>query len=332
MIRNVINTAARVTGLTRAVRFLNRRRGIILMYHGLTEREDNRDWTQLKVDDFSRQMQYLSRLYRPLSMQKLVDMLDSGRLEPYSVAVTFDDGYESNYAHAYPILKQYGIPATIFVTSGFVLGTLPLRGFLWPDYVSALLKSLAPRTVDWRHIGLGQHDLSSPRTMYSARNSICEFLKSIDAAKKDDILTTLDRKYGDAIDPDGFGGYRPMTAEQVRELARGSLVTIGAHSRTHPILSRLEATAQRDEIVGSKSDLEAVIAGPVNQFAYPNGRRQDIDEESLNLTSANFSCAVTTEPGLNRPGQDRFLLHRIGVGGNLHIDRFKNLLSGSRCV
>jgi peptidoglycan/xylan/chitin deacetylase (PgdA/CDA1 family) len=324
----LIKKAAELFGLSKPARYYTRRRPAILMYHGLSENPDCRDWTQVSLSDFTAQMRYLKSHYRPVSLDELVAMLESGSVAPHTVAVTFDDGYKSNYDLAFPVLKELGIPATIFVTSGFVLRHEKHRRYLWPDFISALLLSTAGDVLDLREFGLDQYDLTSKRITYSSRNVICEYLKSISSIEREKIISSLYTQYGENIDHGRFVDYLPMDTNDVRHLAESGLITVGAHSRTHPILSRLDSDRIEDEILGSKNDLEQMTGGAVTQFAYPNGRWEDINRKVFDITARNFECAVLTESGLNRSGQNKYLLRRIGIGPNLGFGQFRVLISG----
>jgi peptidoglycan/xylan/chitin deacetylase (PgdA/CDA1 family) len=119
-----------------------------------------------------------------------------------------------------------------------------------------------------------------------------------------------------------------MTWDQARDLSHDPLVTIGAHTRTHPILSRLDPDRLQEEVLGGKVDIESRLGLPVTEFAYPNGRRIDIDDRSIALVRNAFRTAVTTVSGLNPAGQDRFLLKRIGIGNADSDRRFRALASG----
>jgi peptidoglycan/xylan/chitin deacetylase (PgdA/CDA1 family) len=298
------------------------------MYHGLTEESEINDWTQLTVSDFAAQMDYLRNHYHPVPLPKMVDMLESGRVDPHSIAVTFDDGYKSNHDLAYPILKKFEIPATVFITSGFVLQKEIQTRFLWPDFISALLISYSGETLDLNDFGLSQYNLGSARSLYNVRNDISERLKAMDTAEAEHIIVTLNEKYGGIIQHERFTDYRPMTQNEVCRLAGSDLITIGAHSRNHPILSRIGSKRLEDEICGSKKDLESMIGAEVTEFAYPNGRWEDINNNAVAMTARHFDCAVTTEAGSNRPGHNKYLLRRIGIGRNLTLSQFRIMLSG----
>jgi peptidoglycan/xylan/chitin deacetylase (PgdA/CDA1 family) len=332
MTAGLIKKAIAATGGWRPFRWFNRSRPIILMYHGLTNNPAVDDWTQVPVAEFEKQMDFLVRHYRVTPLAELVQGLEAAEFPPYTAAVTFDDGYRSNHSLAYPILKRRRIPATFFVTSGFINNQGMAASYLWPDFVTALALSHPGPTLDLRPLDLGQWQLSSRRTRYDARAVICERLKSLPDPDRQSMIHGLAGEFGGSIDPDRFGDYCPMSPSELRELAADDLITIGAHSRTHPILSRLGRERLIDEVVGSKEDLEAMIGKTVTCFAYPNGRRQDINRDTVTLVAERFDCAVTTEAGVNPAGQNKYLLRRIGVGRNLPLSQFALLISGVRFV
>lgn len=321
----IINT----TGIGTLARWAVRHRPLILMYHGLTEDETVIDWTQVRASDFDRQMRYMKDHFEMVSLADIVEMVESGRVMPRAAAVTFDDGYRSNHTLAYPILKRHGIPATIFITSGFINGYTIRQGFLWPDYVTALLKSHSTVSeIDFSAIGLGRMDISTPPKLAQARNAISEHLKTLPADQKDEALAAMERRYGPAVRADAFPDYQPLELGQLRQLANDPLITIGAHSISHQILSRMTPEKLEVEIGGSKAETEKLTGRPAQFFAYPNGRMVDINRTVVNLTARHFDAAVTTETGLNRAGGDKYLLRRVGIGRNLSFGQFKVLVSG----
>jgi peptidoglycan/xylan/chitin deacetylase (PgdA/CDA1 family) len=111
-------------------------------------------------------------------------------------------------------------------------------------------------------------------------------------------------------------------------MAGEGLIRFGAHTRNHPILSRLDAQHLEEEIIGSREDIRSRLQEPVDDFAFPSGRREDIGEAALAIVRREFRTAATTVCRLNAPGQDLHLLCRVGIGSDLLLPRFKSLASG----
>jgi peptidoglycan/xylan/chitin deacetylase (PgdA/CDA1 family) len=328
MSKRLIKKALGLCGGALIARQVTRRRPRILMYHGLTHDRDIRDWTQVHVDDFHAQMDYLKSAYHPISLEKLVDSLETGDIPPRAVAVTFDDGYKSNYELALPILREVGIPATIFVTSGFVSGDDSPPAPMWPDLVTMMCLSIPEDDLDLTRFDIGRFVLTNPNNRRTSRNRLVEYLKTIPNRRKNEIVDWMRDTYGGRIAYDRFSHLRPLNPEELRRLADDDLITIGAHTRSHPILSRLDANDLAEEIIGGKIDLERMIDREVFHFAYPNGRSKDIGREAVEMAARHYRSAVTTEEALNRPGTNKYLLPRIGVGRSLTLPEFKMRMAG----
>ena len=108
----------------------------------------------------------------------------------------------------------------------------------------------------------------------------------------------------------GCGTLQLMTGEQIQYWARQG-IEFGAHSRTHPHLSKLPASELAAEVVGSKDDLTALLGYPPVSFAYPYGEYNDA---VCDLVRGNFDLAFSVEEGLNYLSGDPHLLRRAYVG------------------
>ncbi|MCP4567736.1 MAG: polysaccharide deacetylase family protein [FCB group bacterium] len=328
MMKTVVKNTIAGLQLYKAARLINRRKTLIVMYHGLTGDNRLRDWTQVHIDDFERQMDYLARKYNPYALSDLAAGLNSNPEWIYPVAVTFDDGYRSNLTLALPILKKYNIPATVFVASGFIRGFDKRMGLLWPDFITAMLRSINDDQIDLADIGLKRFDLTNDNGFDRTRKAITEHLKSSPAAEKEKFLTWLENRFGSKIVFENFPEYHPLSLTEFKKLASDPLISIGGHSINHPILSRLKTDDISHEIAGCRKELEEMTATKVTAFAYPNGRIEDIGVETLAITSRHYECAVTTESGLNQRGQNKFLLRRYGIGRHFNFEQYKILISG----
>jgi peptidoglycan/xylan/chitin deacetylase (PgdA/CDA1 family) len=112
---------------------------------------------------------------------------------------------------------------------------------------------------------------------------------------------------------DGLPDDLMMTSEQVVEMAQNPLITIGGHTRNHPILASLTPREAEEEIVKGKQDLEQTIGKEITTFAYPNGRLGiDYHPEHAELVrKAGFRLAVSTDWGSLKPGMDPFQIPRF---------------------
>lgn len=328
MMKRLVKSAIEIGGLYRPYGWLQRNKGLILTYHGVTTSKDRQEWSHLHVDEFERQMTYLKNHYRPISLSQLMDMLEAGAVGSNTAVVTFDDGYRSVYELAYPILKRLGIPTTVFLISEFLSEKEKTPGYIWPDKITTWLDSTRDKHVDLSQFGLGRYSLDTPEKAYAARGQITKELKLEPIAKRDEVMNFLSDKFERAVNHEAFATYHPMSWDEARTMGQDELITLGGHTRTHPILSRVEEKDLDGEIVGGKADVEAKLGHSIDEFAYPNGRAIDISPASRKVAQSSFRCAVTTIEGLNEPGEDPFMLKRMNIGSDLTFSRFKALLSG----
>lgn len=263
-----------------AVRWMKRKAVRILMYHRFSD-----------AATLDRQCAHIRQHYQPISMSAVAEWLDSGRqAEPYSIAVTVDDGYRDFLEVAHPVFAKYGIPVTVFLVSDFMDGKI----WLWFDQVM------------WAYEQAGLSRAEASQLVVDATN--------LGEAERLELVREAPKRLGIELPREAPPEYRPLSWDEVRSLAGGG-VEFGAHTRTHPILSRvLDAEQLRDEIAGSKARIEAELGRAVAHFCYPNGRGVDIGAAAVDVVrGAGFRTAVTAEPGLNQAGADGFLLRRIGA-------------------
>jgi peptidoglycan/xylan/chitin deacetylase (PgdA/CDA1 family) len=125
------------------------------------------------------------------------------------------------------------------------------------------------------------------------------------------------------VDPMGRPDYRPLTTDELIQLAQSDLVDIGVHTVTHPLLSVMSQDDQSAEIVGSRQKLEAILGISVETFSYPYG---NFTPETVEIVeAAGFEGALTTEENVVEVGKNFFRLGRFGVG-DWNGDRFKHKL------
>ena len=267
---------------------------------------------------------------RPMRLGELTQALRDGRVPDRSVVVTFDDGYADNLHNARPLLERHGVPATVFVASGFVGRK---REFWWDELVRLLLRpgtlpdrlslSVDGDTHQWelgeaahytveefrRHRGWRAWK-RSPTPRQHLYIALCDLLRPASEEERQRALNELRRSVVAA--PDRRPYHRPLSPGEVGELHQGGLVEVGAHTVTHPILSALPAVSQRREIAKSKARLEQILGHPVTSFAYPYGKPWDYDAQTVDIVrQAGFACACSTIADVAGKSSDPFQLPRV---------------------
>ncbi|MBE7493513.1 MAG: polysaccharide deacetylase family protein [Verrucomicrobiaceae bacterium] len=289
----------------------------ILAWHGVCQGmgdEQVLDWSlHMPQDIFRRVCAFLASNYNVISLRELVCCLEAGeKPHPNAVVLTFDDGYASNFHLAWPVIREFNLPATIFVTTGFLDGVEKL----WFQRLDLALGRTKQDHLKWNleHgpevLPLGKRDQRRAALDHLLR----EFKKLPDA----DLLGEIDRLehalgVSEPDTDDLPAPMRPMTWDQARTMVSGGLVEIGGHTHTHPILSRCDPATQRAEIFTCRDRITAELGTPPLTFCYPNGGPADYTSETVSLLKeAGFRAACTMENGRVESSVPLFELPRYG--------------------
>lgn len=313
MLKQLARVAAHYSGAIDVVRRLNQNRVRILMYHRFP-----REFSAT----FDRQCAFLASNYDVIPLAEAAQRLQRNESVANVAVITVDDGYADFHDVAFPILRKHRLPATLFVTTGFVNRTCWMPG----DRVRFHFAHTANETVEVTDDAGHVHTFRTRGA--DATDPFRALLKSVPERAKRRMLSEMD---GDPPVQDRASlpdEYRPCTWDQLRQMADGG-ISIGAHTVTHPILSRVETAQESElEIVDSKNEIENRLQRPVELFAYPNGAREDIDPVSVACVRAHFKAAVTAIDGLNAPGSDVYDLLRLPCSPDLSVPQLARLLAG----
>jgi peptidoglycan/xylan/chitin deacetylase (PgdA/CDA1 family) len=293
------------------------------MYHGLVERPlAAPDYCFLDSRAFARQMTYLARRCRVVPLSEALRWTDAR--EPV-VVLTFDDGFASVWTQAYPVLRALGLPATVFLATGFI----DSKETFWFCRLHEALARTRRQRVEWQG---RSYALDTPAARARTSHQLQERLKRYPGPRVQNelaaILAALGCEAETPVPPDS--PYRLLARAQIQAMARSGLIEFGAHSVTHAILSRLSLEERRREIRQSLEEVEGLTGRPCRLFAYPNGRAEDFgDLDKVVLRQAGVQMAVTALPGPNPPRTDPLALRRSAVGGETALPlRFRLLAHG----
>lgn len=264
---------------------------------------------------FRRHLHHLRRRYRCVTLAEGARRLAApGGLAEDLAAVTFDDGYAGNFEAAWPALREAGVPATFFLTTGFLDG----HG-LWFDRARRLLA--AQRLLATRRQGGRPLSPALARRLAAALDghpltgdpeAVLDRFKRLPPRRRDDLLDELAATAGEPASP----AATPLTWDQAQQLLAAG-AELGAHTVNHPVLATLSPAEQEEEIRASRRRIAEETGTPPTTFAYPNGAAGDFDRHTLALLPrAGFSAACTTLCGSNPPGADPYTLRRHGVGAD----------------
>ena len=213
-------------------------------------------------------------------------------------AITFDDGMKATFDNVSPVLRQEGLPATLFVSTVHLCGGEPL----WFSYLNALCFEghYQEVTVEGRRFRLVTLDEKK-----RARDEMRAMAKQFQRPTA--FVALLKTAY--PLPPETLLEYAGMTGDQLVAAGESDLVEIGSHTVTHPYLTRASPAEQTQEISESKSVLAALTGRPVRYFAYPGG---DYDGAVLaRVRDAGYEAAFATRVRGVGPGP--FEIGRVGI-------------------
>lgn len=274
----------------------------VFIFHRVLPRPDPFLPGEPDVATFDRMLGWIKAGFNVLPLDEAVRRLAEGSLPSRAAAITFDDGYADNATQALPVLQKHGVPATIFIATGYLDG-----GRMWNDGITESLRRAPGNGLDLRELGLQTYAWNNMAEQLAVRDAIIMGIKYLPMAERD----LASARVGELA-----GGQLPsnlmMTSAQVREVRRAGL-QIGAHTRNHPILSRLSSEESRREVLSGKEDLESLLGEPVTLFAYPNGRpHQDYRTEDVAIVrELGFMAAVSTAWGTASAASDPFQIPRF---------------------
>ena len=292
------------------LRHLQGKRVTILMFHRFSSKKEP---FKLPQKVFDRQLSYINRKYNIISFNEYVRVLrgTQERLPPNPLIITIDDGYQDNYEYAYPVLKKYNAPATIFLTTDFI----SQKAWLWSNRLEYILKSTDKKNFSFLIAGQEKpFQVDSFKGWHTAQLTIFNYFRTVLDVERKALLNELARELGVRVPDEVTDAFLPLTWEQIYEMRSGG-IEYGSHTCCHPILSRLSNEELADELNLSKNEIENHINAPVETFCYPNGQPEDITEAvTRQVAQSGYLAAVTTVPGFNQQdSRERYFLKRIAV-------------------
>jgi len=301
--------------------------GLVLMYHRVgTAGVDPWDLC-VSPERFAGQLARLTDRADIVGLDAIRDSLRAGRRARPIVAITFDDGYVDNLETAKPILRGHGAPATVFLTTGYIDRA---NSFWWDTLAAAALAGHPlPAQVrletdgagfSWTDRDLERTDAAGSAARRRLHYQIWTWLSKLSSAAREEAIRQLEAWIPEATRVEA--GARPMRAAEVRNLVSDGLLTIGAHTVSHCMLSHLSTADKIAEIEQSRDECRQLTGSEPTCFAYPHG---DLDRESIALVrSAGFRLACTSRAELVWSDTDPFTIPRMMVGdwtGDQLIDR-----------
>ncbi|HEY0740161.1 MAG TPA: polysaccharide deacetylase family protein [Chryseosolibacter sp.] len=292
----------------------------VLLYHGVTDSEsagiENNSKKHLPVDEFARQMEYISNHCVLLTMDEVVDLHHNKKPYPRnSVAVTFDDGFRNNLTVATPVLDAFNVPATFYITSGIINTDM----MFWVDELEDCINLTDKGSIDVRLEKDTIFPVSSLQQKLDALLTIKAYCKKQAMGEKDRVVAAVKMQTGVTPSVNHSKNYEKLSWEELKEMSRRKHFIIGGHSLYHDILAAITPDERlvRDIEVSIKL-LEYNLGQKITHYAYPEGQQHHYNERVIEiLRDFGIVCSPSAIHGVNATGQfDLFNLRRVMVGFN----------------
>ncbi len=293
------------TGAFAPFRFANRGKALIIMYHRFSREEGT---TMVSARAFSEQIDYLTSHYQIVPLSFVAARLKAGKpLPPRTAVLTVDDAYSDVYEIAFPILRDRGVPATVFVVTDFA----EQKTWLWTDKLRYLTSRVERERLEMSVNGSAlKCELNGPASRFEAAAMINARLKTLEDEAKEDAIFGIADSLSVQIPAAPPPEFASITWDEAREMDRAG-VEIGSHSVTHPILTNICHTRLRRELSESRERIESELSRRVDLFCYPNGNfNREVQHE---VRRAGYSCAVSSIYGFAGSKSDPLALHRIST-------------------
>ena len=291
-VKDITKDLAYCLGICRALLWfsgINKRPKLaILVYHRACAAGEDQGYMSIPIDAFEQHMRFIKNNFKIVSMKEGMEDLHRNNKGGISVAINFDDGYMDNYLYAYPVLKKYGIPATVFLTTDYI----GERAVFWWDRVF--------NTVSLREEGA------------RLRGDITDHINGILRTKRESkIQSIIEGLENNAPLLKKAEPSRMLGWEEIKEMKRNG-IDFCSHTRTHRNLRLLKDDEVREELAGSKKEIEKNLGEEVAGFAYPFGI---FDERIKRLArEAGYGYARAGLKRVNNKEADRFSVASICAG------------------
>jgi peptidoglycan/xylan/chitin deacetylase (PgdA/CDA1 family) len=314
--------------LMRTVRGLFRRDLRVLAYHRVREVAGDfafdRALVSASPDGFRSQMRHLRERFHPVSCREVVAALDGGPSLPRdAVLVTFDDGYDDNHAIAFPILRELGVPATFFVSTGHIDSGMPYAY----DWLAHLVVTMSGTSLRIPELAIDVPLSADPDARHALTGKVLDRLKYLDDAGQQAVIDGLQSRCGRPRTT-GHVDCRPMNWDQLREMRDGGM-EIGGHGVHHRMLAKLPDEALVAEIAECQARLTAELGAPALAVSYPVGGPDAYDARVIEaVRTQGFRVGFSYINGVTAPDEsNRYRLPRVAVEADVDARWFQGIVA-----
>ena len=301
---------------------------VVLAYHRVIDVDHDYPFDieliSASCKQFDEQMSFISKYFTPVTIEQVVDSYKNNlKLPKKAILVTFDDGFEDNYKNAFPILKKYSVPATIFLSTDFISSD----NTLWFDRLSYFIMNydLAPIQDVVKNKFKIDCRTNNKRTILE---QVMEYVKVIPNSDREKLLSDLYNEYEFTYKSKDKKLSTTLNWEQIKEMDN-SCISFGSHTLSHPILSQLDTEELSHELIESKRIIEQKLEHDIDTIAYPVGTQSAFNSQVIRQAQkADYVLGFSYLSGANKwPLKNEFTINRYHVERYISTPLFKCMLS-----
>lgn len=290
----------------------------------------------VSLESFEKQMEFIAETCNPISLKNYIISVKNRLILPErTIIITFDDGWKDNFTYAFPILKRLNIPATIFLTTGYI----GQKRVFWQEQIRYLLNIIkySKQTLSkWENYLIKLNDYLPELSKILSTNitdneNVIAMLKSIDQKLRNNFINEIITILNHPQIPYNMHDF--LDWNDVLIMKKHG-IEFGSHTVNHLLLDKIDQDTLWDELKKSKEQIETEIGEKISAIAYPNGNFNNDVIEAAQKTG--YSYAVTTIEGHNTNHSDPMRLRRInasekrfsGANGEFSESVFECYLTG----
>jgi len=279
----------------------------IFMYHRFTT-DEVESGQVVSAANFEWQLQQLKCHWYVISLSEYVRLRHKKiTIPPYTVIITVDDGYRDFYDVAFPLLRKYTLPATLFATTAFVNGDI----WLWHDRLHYVLMETVVPEID---ICLGDKPVTLSTSTKAEKSAAWQILSDycVNAPEENKycLIRSIEEKLNVNVPSIPPAEFAAATWSQLKEMSENG-IEIGGHTVNHPVLSQVEPDKLQHELIDPKDIIAKHTGKVVETFCYPNGRDIDITPRVLEIVKTAGYLGGVQGSGLDF--SNLYRLPRFGV-------------------
>lgn len=279
----------------------------VLIYHRFSESGA----VGISKDAFEEHLRILKKDFEVLTFSDYINACNNNIkfCKPIAI-ITIDDGYYDFYEIAYPLLKKYSLPATVFITTRFIDGEI----WFWWDKIKYLLKYAKVEAVIFEYKGSSFKISNMARNdVMNSWNTLCNYCQTRHPGEIEEFVKQLAVLTNLEIPQNPPDEYKAMSWEDVGEVPKNE-IEIGSHTLNHYILTRLDDKVLEEEVGRSKKVIEERLGTKVSSFAYPNGMSGDYDKRVIEMVKdSGYTGAAVVVNNDHSSIFDRFQINRISA-------------------